>query len=128
MSRLQAELGILRVVWPAIQLKAEIPALYQQAWPLFPGWNKPTTRLLVLIPAGYPATPPDNFLADPDLALASGGTPGNTSPGPVVFGEDWLQFSYHVDTADWTPHADPRQGHNLVTFLHGVNDRLRDPT
>ena len=30
-------------------------------FPLSPGWNVETTELLVVIPPGYPTTPPDNF-------------------------------------------------------------------
>ncbi len=94
--------------------------------PLVPGWNKGETTVLVLIPPGYPVTPPDNFYADPDLRLANGQLPGNASPNQTVLGRPWLQFSYHVEGGDWRPHADVLQGHNLMTFLAGVVLRLAE--
>lgn len=95
-------------------------------WQLPPGWNKPETNVLVFVPPGYPVTPPDNFFADNDLRLSSGRQPGNTTPNQSHQGSQWLQFSYHVEKADWKPHADILQGHNLLTFLTGVSKRLSE--
>jgi hypothetical protein len=94
-------------------------------WPLDSGWTKQETQILVLLPGGYPTTPPDNFYADPDLRLANGSAPGNTSP-VSLHGAQWLHFSFHVESDDWQPHADPEKGHNLLTFLEGVARRLTE--
>jgi hypothetical protein len=94
-------------------------------WPLPAGWNKTTTSLLILVPPGYPVTPPDNFYTDPDLRLAGGAQPGNTSASNQI-GRDWLQFSFHVEGGHWHPHADVLSGHNLLTFLEGVRQRLSE--
>jgi len=96
-------------------------------WNLAPGWNKSETTVLVLIPPGYPVTPPDNFYADHDLRLAGGTLPSNTSPDQSSLGRTWLLFSYHVEAGDWRPHSEPLRGHNLLTFLDGVTRRLREP-
>jgi hypothetical protein len=85
------------------------------------GWNLDSTPLLVLIPPGYPTTPPDNFYTDPTLRLKNGAPPGNSSE-QVHLNRRWLQFSYHVE--EWVPHAEFRKGHNLLTFLEGVRKRL----
>jgi hypothetical protein len=94
-------------------------------WNLPTGWNKTETSVLVQIPSGYPVTPPDNFCADNDLRLADGGMPGNSTANVSQLERLWLQFSYHVETADWKPDVDLLQGHNLLTFLRiGVTRRL----
>lgn len=95
-------------------------------WQLPPGWNKPAVSVLVLVPPGYSATPPDNFYTDNDLRLANGGVPGNASSNQVQAGRQWLQFSYHVDAATWRPHAQVLKGHNLLSYLDGVGVRLQE--
>jgi hypothetical protein len=95
-------------------------------WPLPSGWNKQEVRVLVLIPPGYPATPPDNFYTDPDLRLANGQIPANASPDQMVANSLRLQFSYHVEPNTWHPHAEITRGHNLLTFLDGVGRRLNE--
>lgn len=94
-------------------------------WHLPSGWSKPETRLLVLVPAGYPITPPDNFYTDADLRLSDGRQPGSTSQS-VQLGESWLQFSYHLESGDWRPQANLLAGDNLLTFLVGVAARLTE--
>ena len=94
-------------------------------WTLPAGWSKGQTNLLVLMPPGYSVTPPDNFYVDPDLRVASGSIPGSTSTESQA-GRQWLRFSYHAEGGDWSPHAEPERGHNLLTFLQGVTTRLSE--
>jgi len=94
-------------------------------WQLPSGWNQKETRLLIIIPSGYPVTPPDNFYTDADLRLADGRQPGNTSLASHQ-GENWLQFSYHLESGDWRPQANLLEGDNLLTFLIGVAARLAE--
>ena len=104
----------------------------QSAWmivvhyPLPLGWNKPETKILVLIPPGYPTTPPDNFYTDDDLRLADGSQAANASPGQSAAGGTWQQFSYHVQAGEWQPHAEPLRGDNLLTFMAAVGRRLSE--
>jgi hypothetical protein len=81
---------------------------------------------LILIPPGYPITPPDNFYTDNELRLSSGALPGNSNANTIQLERPWLQFSYHVESADWQPNSDLLQGHNLMTFLQGVAIRLSE--
>jgi hypothetical protein len=93
------------------------------------GWSKTETDVLILIPPGYPQAPPDNFYTDIDLRLASGAQAEGGSDGPVHEGRQWQQFSWHfVDAADWQPHAEIERGHNLLTFVDGVEQRLSEPS
>ena len=91
-----------------------------------PGWNRTVAPLLVLVPVGYPATPPDNFYVASGLRTCSGGMPSNYTEPHSHLGEEWGQFSFHVD-GEWRPAADLFQGDNLLTFMLGVERRLREP-
>jgi hypothetical protein len=95
-------------------------------WPLPVGWSKTECGLLVLMPPGYPVTPPDNFLVDDDLRVAGGAMPGSAGH-ETQLGRQWLRFSWHVESGDWSPHADPLRGHNLLTFLLTIKKRLSEP-
>jgi hypothetical protein len=90
--------------------------------PMPAGWNKQECRIMVQVPPGYAVTPPDNFLTDADLRLDAGGEPGSSSVTQGPDGQQWRQFSYHIEAADWQP----EKGHNLLTFTAGVVRRLKE--
>lgn len=82
-------------------------------------------RLLVCIPPTYPTAPPDNFFVEWGLALANGASIGNYS-GPVsLYGEQWGQFSHHIDAGAWHVSSEPGVGDNLVTYLATCIQRLQ---
>jgi hypothetical protein len=125
LERRQRELELVRTEYGDIEVGSNLDWVIIKKWPLPAGWNKTETQVLVLIPPGYPVTPPDNFYTDNDLRLASGGQPSNSSVNVSQIDKPWLQFSHHVESEDWKPHADLLQGHNLLTFLKiGVTRRL----
>ena len=90
------------------------------------GWSARTTRLLVLLPPGYPMTPPDNFYVESGLRLESGVQPASYSEPVSQLGQEWGQFSYHIEAGDWNPATDIVSGHNLLTFMLGVEGRLSE--
>lgn len=123
------EFKLIEAKYGDIEVGPQLEWLVIDQWPLPAGWNKQKTALLVFIPPGYPVTPPDNFYTDNDLLLANGATPGNTSPNQVgPLDKQWLQFSFHIENGDWHAHTDLLQGHNLFTFLNGVEKRLEEAT
>jgi hypothetical protein len=124
-DRRKAELQLVEISHGVIQVAEDMAWFIIQRWPLPSGWSKSETALLVLIPPGYPVTPPDNFFVDAELSLSNDGMPGNASVVEQLGGR-WLQFSYHVEPGDWKPHADADKGHNLLTFLQGVKKRLQE--
>ena len=126
-DRRQAEIELLRHKYGELEVGPNLDWVLFKAFPVPPGWSTKLTEMLVMIPQGYPLTPPDNFYTDNDLFLSGGGEPGNTSRGQNHAGRQWRQFSYHVEAGDWQPHADPFRGHNLLTFLAGVAKRLGEP-
>jgi len=119
------ELKMVEAQYGPVETGPDLAWFIIPSWTLPGGWSKCQTILLVLIPPGYPVTPPDNFYVDADLRLAGGGMPGSCS-AESQGGRQWLKFSYHVEGADWSPHAEPAHGHNLLTFLQGVTKRLSE--
>lgn len=124
-ERLKKELGLIEQEYGGIEIAEDFSWFKIKKFPLVAGWSKQTCNTLVLIPPGYFTTPPDNFYTDNDLRLENGSLPGATSPNQSQIGQSWLQFSYHVK-GNWQPHADIEKGHNLLTFLLGVNKRLHE--
>jgi hypothetical protein len=123
-ERRKQELGLVQKRYGDIQHGSGLEWVVIKRWVLPAGWNKSETAILVLIPPGYPITPPDNFYADNDLRLSNDSTPGNASLNSIQLDRPWLQFSYHVEASDWQPNSDLLQCHNLLTFLQGVANRL----
>jgi len=120
-DRIKRELALIAAAYGELEIDPDLRWFAIKRWQLVAGWNKEITRLMVLIPPGYAVTPPDNFFTDADLALKGGGQPGNASVTQTINGQ-WLQFSYHIEAADWQPD----KGHNLLTFLVGVAKRLSE--
>jgi len=84
------------------------------------GWNAPTTTVYFLAVPSYPLARPDCFWTDPQLKLASGGPPQNTSINNSHGGpESLLWFSWHV--AKWDPNHD-----TLLTYLKVIDRRLQE--
>ena len=81
-----------------------------------PCYSRSTGELMLKIPPPYPAAALDMFWTNPDLRLADGRIPTNTSIENVL-GREWLRFSWHPST--WRPGRD-----NLTTYLCFVERRL----
>jgi len=125
-ERRTREFELVEAAYGELEVSPSLDWLIVKRWPLEAGWNKRETAVLVLIPTGYPVTPPDNLFTDADLCLADGRAPGNAEGTIDHNGRRWRQFSYHVDAGDWQPHADPLKGHNILTFLEGARQRLTE--
>lgn len=76
---------------------------------------------MFVIPPNYPRGQPDNMCSRPDLTLANGQPAGNNQGVQEYAGRTWLQFSYHVETDDWRPRSNPRDGSTLVDYLTGAH-------
>jgi hypothetical protein len=126
LERRKRELELIHSRYGELDVGPNLEWVVIKRFPVPSGWNRDVTSILVLIHPAYPTTPPDNFLVDNDLRLSNGQLPGNVSPDQSHLGRTWLQFSYHIDAADWKPHPDLLNGHNLLTFLLGVERRLAE--
>jgi Prokaryotic E2 family E len=83
-------------------------------------WNSIETTVYFLAVPSYPLARPDCFWTDPQLKLASGGPPQNTSINNNHGGpESLLWFSWHV--AKWDPNHD-----TLLTYLKVIDRRLQE--
>lgn len=130
-ERVAREIELVRQRHPNLQHGAKLDWVLVPDYPLPSGrFNKDRSRLLFLIPVGYPSTGPDNFFVDGDLQLKSGGAPPGLNPGPnsntgtAPVGENWAWFSWHAKS--WGPAASIEGGDNLLTFLRAVNLCLQD--
>ena len=125
LERRQREIELIKERYGEVEVAPDLTWILSRRFLLPEGWSKTQTELLVLLPAGYPTTPPDNFYTDNDLKLATGATIGNSTENVSVNGMVMRQFSFHIE-ADWRPCADLLQGHNLLTFLLAVENRMQE--
>ena len=123
-ERLDREEPLLLKAFPRAQLDRESNMVILSEHRLPPGWSHDVTDVLFGFPENFPAGCPDNVCARPDLTLANGQMPANHQGIQTHAGRDWLQFSWHIDAADWTPTAEPSEGSNLVTYLIGALARF----
>lgn len=127
LERRERELELVEAQFGELERAIDLSWFVIRRLTLPSGWNKTETAVLILLPPGYPETPPDNFHTDPDLTLAAGAEPGNASGMVDHADRRWRQFSWHFeDTNEWKPHAEIERGHNLLTFLLGVQQRLAE--
>ena len=127
-ERRKREIELVEVTFGELGIAEDYSWFVIPNYTLPAGWNKPSTAILILLDPGYPETPPDNFYADFDLRLANGVRAEGETDGPTHNERQWQTFSWHfVDTNEWQPHADAEKGHNLLTFMDGVVQRLSEP-
>lgn len=126
LERRNGEFDLVRARYGEIQFGSDLDWVIIKRYRLPPGWNMTDTPVLVIIRPGYPTVPPDSFYVDNGLRLANGQDPSNTSRNQHQLGQLWLMFSYHVDGAEWKPHPDLLEGHNLLTYILGVERRLSE--
>lgn len=87
-------------------------------------WNRQVTEIFFAIPAGYPSIKPDNFSVPAGLRTKSGAVPGNYSETKSHHEKQWGEFSYHME--EWKSTGDINTGHNLLTFVAGIKNRLKE--
>ena len=88
-----------------------------------PGWNRQSTTILFVAPAGYPAAQPDCFWVEPgQMRLANGGTPqGSNDSNPIPGlgpGRQLTWFSWHLQ--QWNANHD-----SLLRYLNVIMQRFR---
>lgn len=127
-ERLEAERSLLNGAFPTAKLDIDAGVVVIQGHRLPAGWSHEDSDVLVEIPEKYPFTAPDNICARPDLTLKGGGLPGNNQGHPEIAGRRWLQFSYHVEAADWHADADLAKSSTLVDYLCGALGRFEEAT
>ncbi len=130
-ERVRQEIDLLKQKFTDLQSGQELNWVLIPEYPLPGLYNKSFTRLLWIIPPGYPQTAPDDFFVDGDLKLKNGNNPSsfnigpNSSSGPAPVPGNWGWFSWHPENEKWRPAAEIEKGDNLLTFLRAVNICLK---
>ncbi len=129
-KRVSDEIEMLRAKYPNLEAGEGPLWVHIPNYPLPSGvYNKEVTRLLYILPVGYPNTGPDNFFVDGDLKLKNDSLPKGLNIGPksgsghAPLEGNWAWFSWHPKS--WTPDGTITKGDNLLTFMRGVNACLR---
>ena len=81
-------------------------------------FDRPTTDLLLRVPAGYPMSALDMFYVDPPLRLHGGSYPAQADQFESHGSRQWQRFSRHLKVA-WRPGVDC-----LKTFLAPILEEL----
>ena len=123
-DRIKKELETLSNKYKEIEVGENLDYVIIKNYSLPDVWNKKVTEIFFAIPAGYPSTKPDNFSVPAGLKTKNGAVPGNYSEAQNHHGKQWGQFSYHMDV--WKPTPDINPGHNLLTFVAGIESRLKE--
>ncbi len=124
LDRRRKEVDLLRERYGDLEVGQAIDWVIFRHFKLPDGLNREETELLVEIPSAYPQSPPDNFYVAEGLRSSAGGALTNYSERIAKLGRNWGQFSFHVQ--DWSPCSDILDGHNLLTFMLGVEKRLKE--
>ena len=127
MDRLQAELELLRNVFPDLEVRDD----GGRTWVRLPsyavpsGWSATTVEVAFSFPTEV-GEPPYAFYVRPPLALVTGAVVGNYTPTAATpWGVDFAQFSWSPQEA-WTPRTDVRVGANMVNFAMSFAARLAE--
>lgn len=96
-------------------------ALILRGFALPPGrFDVPTADILIVLPAGYPDTPPDMFYALPWLRLVPANRYPKAANHPISFaGQNWQRWSRHNNA--WRAGAD-----GIWTMLKRIETALKE--
>lgn len=125
-DRIEQEFALLRRRYPGPEYRDEGRWVRIPAYPLPPGWNRPTTDVAFQIPVGYPGTPPYG-ICTPEGLLFREQAPDNCTradPKPP-FGGNWVRFSWQPEGA-WQPAAEITAGSSLLNCVIGFAERFRE--
>ena len=123
-ERIQTEAQLLTTKYGEVESYEELGLILIKNYKLPKGWNRVSTDILLTIPTGYPTALPYAFKVPSGLRLEPDRLPSNYSEGQIALDKQWGQFSIAVE--DWKPSEDVISGHNLLTFMMGVEKRLQE--
>lgn len=86
--------------------------------PLPKGWNRTSTTVRFVVPAGYPFANPDCFFVDPSVRLEGERMPQNSAMQALGELGEMLWFSWHLNGA-WRPNKD-----TLTTWMAVIAHRF----
>jgi len=80
------------------------------------GWSQSTTKILIVLPAGYPQAAPSGFFAEPNI-LGPGGKNPDGSGQNQINGVPWKSFC-------WRPNTWDNSRENLWRYIKFVQTRF----
>lgn len=116
-QRRKEEIELLRKDYGEIEIGPNLDWIIFKHFKLPKGWNREQTEILIIIPPGYPVTPPDNFYVPIGFKLESGAMPQSYSESQTHVGKQWGVFSVHIQKETWSPSSDILSGNNLLTYM-----------
>lgn len=105
--------GLIYEFEPTGAIHLEVPEVA-----LPPGWNSGKTRILIILPEGYPTNKPNGFEADANLRLAGGGMPAGGSKKEIE-NKSWIHFC-------WNPERWYSSLEALWKFIKFAESRFRE--
>lgn len=97
-------------------------------FPLPAGYNYATTDILIMLPSGYPETPPDWFYLDTELRKENGAVPHffdrddpRYHPDKRPSRQGWAGGCIHIADG-WRPTNSITAGHSLLTICKLIQD------
>ncbi len=90
------------------------------AMPLPPGFDRPTSDLLLRLPGGYPDVHPDMWWFEPPVRRVDGATIQATESHEQHLGRTWQRWSRHLQPGQWRSGVDC-----LRTYVALVQKELR---
>ena len=126
-ERVEAELTLLRSLYPKLEYVAQGEWVRVPAFRLPAGWEPQTIDLVFHIPAAYPGTPPYGLYVPSGLcfkrqAPANATDPAGTQP---PFAGRWAILSW-TPVDNWFAAANPVEGSNLVNWAKGALQRFQE--
>ena len=102
-----------------LQSEANILCLVLRDFKLPPGYDHPTSDLLIRFNIGYPDVPPDMWWFAPPIRLATGKEVPKTNSTEKHLGRPWQRWSRHFPQGQWHPGID-----SLESFLALLRQEL----
>ena len=126
--RIEQELNLLRRRFAKLEYVEEGSWIRIPSYSMPADWNRSSTDVVFAIPIGYPGTPPYGFYVPIGIQF-KGSRPNNyTEPVSVQvpFEGGWGIFSWAPLDGHWRPTSDVSTGSNLLNWVLGLADRLRE--
>jgi hypothetical protein len=120
----QTQIDRVRRDYPELVVNHQPDGSFEMEIPCFElpqGWSKPQTRVMMLVPVGYPDNRPQGPFVDQDLQLASGQNAGGESDPQPINGRTWRSFC-------WSPNREDLHRDGLWKSLKFQLSRLEDPS
>jgi len=129
-TRIAQELDLLRTRYPEAEYRPQGFWVRIPKFKLPPGWSRDEIDLVIKFPdgGGFPQNPFYGFYVPSDLRFNGqqpNGNYTNVAPAQPPFeGGPWAIFSGNPDP--WTPKPLIEEGSNILSWIHGITERLRE--